>query len=101
MTKISFKLSEVQSAISGLAEIETSLNDKIKEMNDKQALLSTFWSAKEANTFSTQLSIVQNNLSKFMTKYEGYLDFLNSVITAYGSDQKSFVATINSIATKQ
>lgn len=101
MAKINFKLSEVQSTISGLSEIETNLNDKIKELNDKKALLSNFWSSTEAANFSVQLQTVQNNLSNFMKKYDGYLSFLNSVVTAYGQDEASFAATINSIAANQ
>ncbi len=98
MANINFKVEEVQAAINGLTEIETSLREKIAEMNSKKNVLVTFWSAAEARNFSVQLFHVQTELNKFMQKYEGYLSLLNSVITAYGSDEESFVATIKAIA---
>lgn len=98
MTKIVFSASEVQNTISTLQETYTALEDKLTEINTKKGQMSQFWSAKEASRFNENLTEISQAFAKFKTKYDGYLAFLNSVITAYSADSTSFVATINSIA---
>ena len=98
MAQIKFNATEVSSTITGLSETYSYIKEKINELNDEKANLSSFWSSKEASLFATQLEKVQSDLNEFTKKYDGYIAFLDSVISAYGKDESDFIATINSIA---
>lgn len=98
MSKIIFSASNVQANVSLLKETYIELENKLAEMNVKKDQLSQFWSSTEANRFSANLLEVSQAFIKFKEKYDGYLEFLDSVITAYSNDSLSFLSTINSIA---
>lgn len=71
---------------------------KMQEMSDKSGDLSSFWSAKEAQTFQGKISETLSNLSEFMTKYEDYMSFLDSVISSYSEDNTNLINSIKAIA---
>lgn len=97
MGNVTFSSTGFATQKSAIATAFTSVNDKLTEISEKNANLSLFWSSSEATAFQTQLDVVQSNISAFITKYEAYMSFLDSVVTAFTTDNQNIIDSINKL----
>lgn len=97
MGNVTFSGSGFTAQKATIASAFSSVNDKLTEINTESANLSLFWSSAEAETFKTKLEEVQTNMTNFITKYEAYMTFLDSVLSAYTADNSNLIDSINAL----
>ncbi len=98
MTQIYYDRNSVKSTVESLKSEYDQLIEKVKEMNQKKAQLTSFWDATEAERFSEQLDNVSNMLTEFQGKYDNYLKLIDSVTESYQKDEDEFVGAIEKAA---
>lgn len=97
MAIIKFNATTLKTQLAAVSTAYTTLSEKITEIGDKAATVSTYWSAKEASAFAQDYAKVKSDLSAFITKYEAYVEFINGVISTYETDNQNLISKIKAI----
>lgn len=97
MANISVSSSKVKATLKTIGTTYQALETALKEMEKSKDMLSQFWSAKEATTFSAKLSQLSTHVNSFKDKYNSFVAFVNDVLDTYGTCNQDLISTINSI----
>lgn len=94
MGNIKFSLSDVPDKKALIAAAYIDVYNKIGEISSKTSEVKGYWDTEEADAFLSKMAEVEEKLNTFTLKYEEYMKFLDTVISAYTADKESLLNKI-------